>query len=1157
MTILHIRYIFLLLLFSSILFAKEKVDIAFEVLQLKENYMDIAQKKAFELRTKGFKCYILKNNKSLSLRCNDAHSIEEMQKSIAKFKKYKIPFLLVNKTLKNKKIKKYKTPNEFYLGYAAYNRKEYKKALRIFKYNYQKTKSLEHAFAYALALMKMHQYAKALKILKPYRNKKKAKKLYNAIATTFMYKKLDAKQYEQAKKVVRTFMNNSRKYNKIIKRREVDDLLKQKKYNDAKSLAKKYSLTNKIFESDYLLALDFVHKKEYQQANIILAPYIDKNKKAKKLFVGNVLAMASKYYEQKEYDKALYKLKGYWDYSPKIQKLYYDILFTKELQNGWKNVSKSPRTALQHFKKACKIKEDEGCYSGLMYSYFNLHMYEHSFYIAKKLFNVKKSDEYALVAMRSLLQLKKYNEAQVWFSLLRDKKGITDPALLVTFMKIDKYIKEKRYEDAQNIINYLLKFYPENIAVLKKEMQVYVMTKEYKKAANIANKILQQKKHDSDAKYALALYDYTNEKYQNCINEFEDMNVTQAYQKELYNQCNAYYYANKKDINRAIEYMEKIDDDDIKASFYLKIGDIYKRHGYSEAIRAYEKAKEYQPDNFDLEILYLYALKDFLKDEKVEEELAKAYKKYPDKKEILDKFKQTYQKERLYSYYKNHRNGRCYRYGKYIANELKDKDVYRMTGWCAYALKKYEEAKRTFANINYIFGESTEDIYAYALSCYQNQEYTQASEALNRLKTINSKKYALLVASLYIDLHEQERAKKILLKLPESYERDAMLVKINKSYTKSYFENATSVGMYYQSQSGLTGKNRFQKYVVPVDYDYVDKQKSYHLYLDGDLLYLYNGYLGTNGGSYLDFGLNATTAENDLTSDIGFMPKIGLENKKYKAEIGLTPVGAKITPALTWLLSADFLYNKLLFNVKFKQEAIDETMLSFVGERAQKNSLEVNWGRVLKRGFEGGISYNDIMIFSLNVGYYPKIFGLNVIDNSEFKGTFSAVYHPQVVSLSYVDLGTIIGYDSYDRNSNLFTYGHGGYFSPQEFWMGSLFVKFGDIVNNKFYYQSKLAIGFQGFVVDDAEKFPLPSNDVSLTGIQKGYSDGGLTYKVALQLGYNLTKNMDFVTGFSLERMNNYKVQEASFAFVYRFNESKYRTFNSFGLNHRVNKIIK
>lgn len=1148
------RYIFLLLLISSLLQAK-KIDVTFEVFNAPHKYIDIARERAYELQEKGFKCYIIKGKRDLSVRCNDAKTSKEMQRVINRLNKKDVKFTIINR--ENKKDKKeYKTLNQFYLGYAAFDRKDYKKALEIFEYNYKKKNNYEHAYAYSLALMKRGRYEKALSVLDEYRAKPKAKKLYNDIATTYMYRELNKKRYVEAHAIVDKYRFSSQRLHRVINKQEVNDLIEAREYEKAKLLAEEYQLESEAFEIDYMKALDLQKIKNYDGSNALLAPYIGSEKRADELFISNIVSSASLSYSDKNYKEALDKL-GPHKSSPKVKKLYDEILYSRSLDNGWLFVDKKPKSALVAFKDACSIKKEYSCYSGMMYSYYNLEMYDKSLYLAQKLYSAEPSDALSTLAMRSSLKLKDYDEAKVWFDKTKNKKGLTSPYLLETFLTIDDYIKVEDYTEAQSIVNYLKNLYPQNVEVLKREMQLYLEQGEYDKAQDIAQEILLIDEDSVEAKYTFALYEFEHQDYEGCFNRLSPLKLTQSYQTQLFNRCSAYTRASNRDINGAIDTIEKIDDTDIKAAFYMDIGDLYKSIGDEHAIRAYQEARRYKKHDFDLEMIYLYSLKEFTKDDLLDKELVKAYEKYPNKKRKLDEFRVVYEKDRLYSYYKNKRYVECYNYSNVIQEDQDDQDVYRMGGWCAYTLKKYKEAKEKFAKINMEYGENSQDIYAYALSAYKLQEYDRATEALDRIEVIESEKEALLIAGLYMDLKEQEKARTLLMGLEESKERDEALVNINKSYTVKSYENAASIGMYYQSQTGVEGKSKFDKFIVPIDYDYYNKEKEYHIYFDGDLMYLRNGYLEDVASSYLDFGLGTSSQDDALASDIGFMPKLGIDYKNIRAEIGTTPIGAKISPELTWLLSGYLSRGNWMASLKFEQKEIDETMLSFVGERASDGLLEVNWGRVVKRGVEVGVSYDAYVNLSLNLAYYPQIFGLNVEDNSEKKATAMALYHPKVESIAYVDIGAIVAFDSYEKNSNSFTYGHGGYFSPQQFFLGALFAQFGDIIDEDFYYQSKVGLGFEGFIVDDSHKFPLQDGVVNSGKIQKGYRDGGIVYKAAIQLGYKINQNLDLISGVSLERINGYSVQQMSFAFVYRFEKSRYSTFNTFSLNHRVDQIIK
>ena len=1122
MIITRIQYIFFLLLISTFLNAKN-VDLTFEIFNAERNYMDIAREKAYKLNEKGFNCYILRGKSNISLRCNDSKTTQEMQKNINLFNKEDIKYTIINRGLSTDKIKTkhYISQNELYLGYRAYNHKDYKRALEIFQYNYNKKNNFKHAYAYALALMKFNRYDEALNVLKPYKRKPKAKKLYDDITLSYFYGELHKKNYAKAK-----------------------------------ILAKKYNLKSKIFDIDYTNALDLVKEKKYNEANVILKPYLQTHSKANKLFIDNIIAIASKPYKQKDYKQALSILEPYKDNSKKIQNFYDDIRYNRLLNTGWLFVDTNPTSALRAFKKSCSIKKRYGCYSGMMYSYYNLKEYETSLYLAKKLYLSNPSDELSTMAMRSSLKLEKYDDAKIWYNRIKNKNDITNPYLNEVFLKIDSYIKEENYTQAQDNIDYLKKLYPNDNKVLTKEMQLYMAQKRYDKAQEIAREILKTDRNSSDARYVLAIFEFENHNYATCSSILRGTKLTQTYQKDMLYKCDAYDAVSNKDMKKAIKSIDKIQNDEVRFVFYLDVGDMFTSIDDPHAIESYKQAKKYKQNDIDIEMVYLYSLKKFTRYKELDNELVFAFKNFPSEEHKLTKFQNAYEKERLYGYYKNEKYQECYEYSEKIDNKIRTREIYRLGAWCAYSAKKYNKAKEKFAKANLLFGDDSKDIYAYALTTYKLGEYERATQALDRISDVDDEKQKLLIANLYTDLQKQQKAKKVLKTLDDSSQRDEAFVNLNKSHTKLFYENSASVGMFYQSQVGRNAKNKFDKYVVPIDYDYYDRDNDLHLYFDGDLMYLYNGSLGSNTNDYLDYGFGTSTQSDAVSDDAGFMPKIGIDYKNIRAMIGTTPIGAKISPELTWLLSGYITGGNWLGSLKVEQKEVDETMLSFVGETAKDGNREKDWGRVVKRGGELGISYDSLINLSLNLAYYPEIFGENVEDNSEAKATLVAIYYPEVEDISYLQVGAIGIYDSYDKNSNLFTYGHGGYFSPQEFFLGGIFAQLGDIINKDFYYQARLALGFETYSVDSAKKFPLKDGVVNSDAVEPGYKDNGLDYQVALQAGYQIDKHFDFISGISFEHFNDYSIQQVSFALLYRFNKRLYTPFNSFYLNHRVDQII-
>lgn len=1037
------RSILYLLLLNSVVIA-QKIDVSFEVFHATKDYMDIAQQKLKLLQAKGFNCYIAEKKDTISLLCNDSHTLQEMQNNINKLQKEAIVFTIIAK--KNKDKKRYKTVNELQEGYKAYNKKEYTKAYTIFLKLYKKDKSFEVVYAYALVLMKLHKYEQALSVLQNCKQKK-ARLLYNDIANAYFHEVLEVKRYDVAYKLIKKY-----------------HLKKQKK-----------------LEIPYKKALDLFKKKEY--------------------------------------NNALDTLSSYKHHSNKIQKLYNEILYTKYITDAWSYIEKDPLKAVKIFKEGCKIKKEFDCYKGMMYAYYKLGKYDVSLYLAEKLYNYKADPKLAEMALNSNLALKNYQEAQKWYEHLADSKGFKDA--------------KKEF--------------------LKAKMNQYMMQKNYIAAKKIAKNILQDNPNDSDANYILALDAFKRDKYKLCLSIIDDVNLTQDYQKNLLYRCKAYSALEDGEITQAQKSIENVTNDTILYSFYIDLAKYFDKKGDIRALKLYKKAKELDKKNIGSELLYLYALNKFHQDTLLQKELASAYVNFPKEQKSLDEFKSIYDKKKLLTLYQAKNYEKCYAFSKTIKKEQKDKDIYTLSAWCAYSIGNYTAAKEAFLEATKLKKNSNEELYAYALSCLKLNERDNALKALNKIK-ISTKQEKLQVADLYADLQEQQKAYSLIKSIPNTMDKEKIIQSINKSYTKLFYENAISAGLYWQSQNGTSGLTAFDKYVIPVDYDYFDLVNNMHFYIDADIMYLYNGKLDSVE-TYKKYGFATATQENTLEKETAFMPKIGIDYKQYHIMLGTTPLGSRISPELTALLSTYFVKNQWLASFKIEQKELDETMLSFVGERAKDGRQEVYWGRVLKRGATVGINYDAAVSLALNFTYFPEIFGKNVQTNKQKKAVVTAIYYPAVESLEYMQLGAIGIYDSYDKNENLFTYGHGGYFSPQSFFMAGVFTEFGDHVSKDFYYKAKVGLGFETYSVDDAKKFPLHDGVVHSTEVVKGYDENGFDYKLALQLGYKLNKNFDLISGLSFEKFQNYTIHEISFALVYRF-ANHYNDFNTFYLNHRVDHII-
>jgi tetratricopeptide (TPR) repeat protein len=1161
------RTLFIFSLLFNILHAKP-LHVTFELVQSTPQYVDILQKKAFEYRRLGLKCYLVnKKNEKLFLRCNDVNNTKAFNNTLKILKKANLEYTIID--LDKRKTYK-RDPNApaipFYAGYNAYNQKKYKEAEKIFLPYYKKEPNFEHSYALALVSMKRYKYAKCRKYLEPFiKTDKKAKKLYYDSIVTQFYANLHSKNYDKANSLIDSYSKQFPALKNLkseILAAKTGEAIKKGDFTKARELSDNSTSikSKKIkFEIDYQEALLFQKNREYKKAVNLMLAYINTQRKARALIENITLSRAGEYIQKKEYSRAKKILYPLIKNSKKAKKLYLKVQYQELMDEAWENIEKNPSLSMKLFESANTIKKTNNNLEGRMYAAYNLKYYSKSSKLSQKLYYYTKSQKAVQVAFNSAMNMNDYKRAGFWYDRLKNRENVVDPYKISYLNEIDAEIKNSSYQEALQMIQYLDAMYPNDIYILQKRIEILMHLKAYD---DVEKTIAEIFKIDKNNRYAISTRAYLLSQQNRCedaLKYYHRLNAIEHYEKEPFLSCSAKMEILNHNYNKAVTLINAIDSNKTKSALYLNVAESYEFDKNKDALLAYKKSLELNPDDFNIQLLYLYRIKDSKEDYLFETTMKDALKhfKQKDQQRKLISLKHEYQRARLLSYYDNKRFGLCYRYANVVLVDQKSKGLDRIHAWCAYYTKHYDVSQKLFAKLNLDYGQNVDDTYAYALSAYQNSNNESAIKALNRIDSNLNEQQSFNIARLYMDLKEQDRAKEILYTLPHSQERDELLTQINKSYKTVNRQDLLAGGLSYTRRSGLEGLHWFEKYSLPLDVD-IYQNRSIHWYGDADILYLYDGFLSDNNGSYLDFGLGEANRRDDIASDIGFQPKIGVEIPHLKLEIGSTPIGAKISPEFTWLARLSGSKDEWGAHISFVQKSLDETMVSFVGERASKDNLEVNWGRVLKQGFEAGVSYDSDITLSLDLGYYPNIHGLNVMDNSEFKLVSSAVYHSSIEELSFADFGILFVYDSFDKNSDLFTYGHGGYFSPQEFWLGNFIVSVGDTFGSKFYYKANGSLGFEGYIVDDVDKYPLHDiNDAELTGTVAGYRSGGLTYKASLGIGYKLTKNVDIVSAASFESIYSYEMLQAGFSLVYFFDNKHKGSLHNFDASHQIEKTLK
>ena len=1057
-------------------------------------------------------------------------------------KKYKKAFALQDKFIKEfPKLKTLIRPDldpNLGDGYKAFNAKDYKKAYKIFKLNYKKHKNEDTAYAMALISLRLKKYPQAYNYLRPYKNKsKKSRKLYYDIIVTQYYDYINQKKYKKAFALQDRFIKEFPKLKTLI-RPDLDPTLKDgydafnaKKYKKAYKIFKLNYKKKQNFDTAYALALVYMQRKNYAKVRELLEPYRTTNKKASGLFYDSIVAEYYFYVGKNQQEKAIALRKKYQKLYPKLKGITSALL------------SKADQLIAQ--KKYFEAEEfliDNG------YEKAKEYIFKKKYADALK-FRAQKRPFKAIDLI--LPYVATYPKAAM---LYRD----------ITFDFVIKHLQDGDYARAKELLKPIA-------SSSKKATKLYLQVR-YAELIDNGWKNFNQKKR----KLALENFKEACEiSYQSTCLEGQ---MSAEYKLKHYKEALALVekvYALKpsqeaafigfvsalklKKYNESNKWYEKLDS---KKEALLRL-EVNK--GMNEDIRKkYEKELKRNPNDFELVVNYL----DFLKAAKyyndfeltVNSALNHFYS--PIQQHILKRAKREYQNSRFFEYYSSGENEECYRYGKKIIQDKDEIGFKRMHGWCAFKSGHYEDAQKIFDKINNKYGETKDDLYAEYLSALNAHKMEDADKLLDKLYALSvTQDEEYKIASEYLTINRLDKAQRIALGIVDKDKHRELQKKINTAYRYgSNKRDSATVGIHYKTKSIEDGYHSFTEYYLPIDLDFYDSALR-HYYIDADIIHLYDEFKGSQNLHTMEYGYGYRYADTKSFATNIVMAKFGAEFQYLSVELGSTPFGAILTPLPLGKINLHTANEKLNVFAQYSQDEFEDSMLSFVGNSDVdiNNQNEIIWGRIVKSGATVGISYNAKKVsFGVSGSFYNKIYGDNVFDNSEKKVIASLVYRDPTSNYAYLDYSLLGVYDSFKYNSDLLTYGHGGYFSPQKFYLLSAAVDLAKNFNKEFYWRVKFSLGYQKFSVDDVAKFPI-ADAVSkpLTNkVVNGYDADGIIGKVGFELGYKLDNQTNLVGAAAYEKMDGFSTLEFGIFLNYAFDPSYSVNIYHLRDEHRVNGMF-
>lgn len=268
---------------------------------------------------------------------------------------------------------------------------------------------------------------------------------------------------------------------------------------------------------------------------------------------------------------------------------------------------------------------------------------------------------------------------------------------------------------------------------------------------------------------------------------------------------------------------------------------------------------------------------------------------------------------------------------------------------------------------------------------------------------------------------------------------------------------------------------------------------------------------------------------DDEQNDSGIALGAIYESGDFKVDVGTTPVGFEVDNVVGGVVWNPKQRNWDL-RVEAARRAVTDSVLSWAGTTDPITGE--TWGGVTKNGIRADVSYDTGRNFGIYAnGGFHALEGDDVESNTMAEvggGVYTKlVQRPN----SEVTAGLNLTSFFYDKNLRHFTFGHGGYFSPQSYFaLGFPIEAVGR--RGRTSYRVGGTVGYQTFREDDADFFPNDSDLQSaiaalpVTSQHDGQTSSGVLLAARADVEHLVTPNV--AVGASLRGDNATDFTEVS-----------------------------
>ena len=268
---------------------------------------------------------------------------------------------------------------------------------------------------------------------------------------------------------------------------------------------------------------------------------------------------------------------------------------------------------------------------------------------------------------------------------------------------------------------------------------------------------------------------------------------------------------------------------------------------------------------------------------------------------------------------------------------------------------------------------------------------------------------------------------------------------------------------------------------------------------------------------------------------------MALTGDQYKIDVGSTPLGQDLNTVVGGVQWSPQLTDYLKLVLVGERRAVVDSLLSYVGVEDKYSGKK--WGQVTKNGGSAQLSYDNTDAgFYAGFGVYDYV-GENVPSNTSVTGSAGVYFRPYYSDDRELKTGINMSYMNFDKNLSYFSYGQGGYFSPQDYVSVAFPVDYTQKFDN-WKLGLGASIGYQSYSQDESPYFPTDAamqrqlEDYVSRGLAKEYfysgsSKNGMGYNLRASTDYKLNKDMSIGGQIGYDTFGDYNESTANLYFRY------------------------